>query len=229
LGPSLSIVIPAWNEEAVIGRTLGTLCALTAGRSDVEIIVSISGDDRTEEVASGFPVMTCRTGKGRAIQMNAGASKASGTTLYFLHADTIPPATFCNDILDAVHAGHPAGCFRMEFDDPHWIMQLYGWFTQFPLPVFRGGDQSLFVTRALFSKIGGFDEQLQVMEDIDIIERIRSHADFHILDSHVTTSSRKYQVNGMLRLQAIFGMVHLMYAFGCDQEEIRNFYRNSIL
>jgi rSAM/selenodomain-associated transferase 2 len=225
--PVLSIVIPAWNEEALIGRTLETLCDLTAARSDVEIIVSISGDDRSEEIASGFPVLTCRSGKGRSIQMNAGASKASGTILYFLHADTAPPATFCSDILDAVRQGHPAGCFRMEFDDPHWIMQLYGWFTQFPLPVCRGGDQSLFITRSLFSGIGGFDEKMQVMEDIEIIERIQRHADFHILDSHVTTSSRRYQVNGMLRLQAIFGMVHLMYALGSDQEEITDFYRNS--
>ncbi len=226
--PALSIVVPAWNEEAVIGRTLEALCAVTAGRNDVEIIVSISGEDRTEEIAAGFPVTTCRSGRGRALQMNAGASHTSGTILYFLHADTIPPPTFCTDILEAVHQGHFAGCFRMEFDDPHWIMQLYGWFTQFPLPVCRGGDQSLFITRSLFSEIGGFDENLPVMEDIEIIERIQRHTDFHILDNHVTTSSRKYQVNGMLRLQAIFGMVHLMYAFGCDPEEIRNFYRDSI-
>ena len=228
MAPGLSIVIPAWNEEAVIGRTLETVCAATAGRNDAEIIVSVSGDDRTAEIASGFPVVVCHSGKGRAIQMNTGASKAPGKVLYFLHADTTPPTTFCDDILNAVRQGHTAGCFRMEFDDPHWIMQIYGWFTQFPLAVCRGGDQSLFITRELFTQIGGFDETMQVMEDIEIIERIQRHAQFHILDRCVTTSSRRYHDNGMLRLQAVFGMIHLMYAFGYDQEEIRKFYRDSI-
>ncbi|NTV01680.1 MAG: glycosyltransferase [Chlorobiaceae bacterium] len=228
MGTELSIVIPAWNEEAVIGRTLEAICAATAGRNDVEIVVSVSGDDRTAGIASGFPAIVCRSEKGRGIQMNTGAEHASGRILYFLHADTIPPPTFCDDILDAVRAGHPAGCFRMEFDDPHWIMQLYGWFTQFPLTVCRGGDQSLFITRQLFKEIGGFDASMQVMEDIEIIERIEHRVPLRILDRAVTTSARKYRENGMIQLQAVFGMIHLMYALGFDQEEIRSFYRNAV-
>lgn len=228
MGPELSIIIPAWNEEAGIGRTLATLCALVEGRNDVEIIISVSGDDRTASIASGYPVAVCRSEQGRAIQLNAGAARSSGQILYFLHADTTPPPTFCDDILGAVGNGHQAGCFRMEFDEPHWIMQLYGWFTQFPLTVCRGGDQSLFITRRLFTKIGGFDPTMQVMEDIEIIGRIERHAPFHILDRQVTTSARKYRANGMIGLQATFGMLHLMYALGCSQEELEAFYRRSV-
>jgi rSAM/selenodomain-associated transferase 2 len=227
--PELSIVIPAWNEEACIGRTLESILAITGMRSDTEIILSVSGDDRTADIAAGFPVTVCRSEKGRAIQMNTGASLASGSILYFLHADTIPPPSFCDDILDAVHQGRQAGCFQMNFDDPHWIMQLFGWFTQFPLPICRGGDQSLFITRELFTQIGGFNQSLQVMEDIEIIERIQRQAVFHILDNRVTTSSRKYHDNGILKLQAVFGTIHLMYALGCSQEDIREFYRNSVV
>ncbi|NTU57809.1 MAG: glycosyltransferase family 2 protein [Chlorobiaceae bacterium] len=225
--PELSIVIPAWNEEACIGRTLESVLAVTEQRGDAEIVVSVSGDDRTAEIASGFPVTVCRSEKGRATQMNAGASMTSGTVLYFLHADTTPPSSFCDDILNAVHNGRTAGCFQMDFDDPHWIMQLYGWFTQFPLPICRGGDQSLFITRELFMKIGGFNPSMQVMEDIEIIEKIQRHTEFHILNSRVTTSSRRYHDNGMLQLQAVFGTIHLMYALGVSQEEIIRFYRNS--
>ena len=228
MAPALSIVIPAWNEEAVIGRTLEALAAALAGRNDTEIVVSVSGHDRTAEIASGFPVLVMESERGRAVQMNAGAAKASGEVLYFLHADTIPPLSFCDDILEAVRQGHDAGCFQMEFDDPHWLMQLYGWFTQFPLTICRGGDQSLFISREFFMEIGGFDETLQVMEDIEFIERIQRHRPFHILGGRVMTSSRKYHANGMLRLQGIFGMVHLMYALGYDQESIRKFYRDSV-
>jgi rSAM/selenodomain-associated transferase 2 len=227
--PELSIVIPAWNEESCIGRTLDSILAVTGKRSDTEIIVCVSGDDRTAEIASGFPVTVCRSEKGRAVQMNTGAARASGAILYFLHADTVPPESFCDDILDAVRQGREAGCFQMNFDDPDWLMQLYGWFTQFPLPICRGGDQSLFIMKELFWRIGGFKQSLQVMEDIEIIERIQRHAGFHILDSRVTTSSRKYHDNGILRLQAIFGTIHLMYALGFSQEDIRDFYRNSVV
>lgn len=224
----LSIIIPAWNEETGITRTLETLLALTAGRGDTEIIVSVSGDDRTEAIARTFPVVVCRSEKGRAVQMNAGAKLATGSILYFLHADTTPPPSFCDDIFSAIERGARAGCFRMTFDDPDWLMQLYGWFTQFPLPVCRGGDQSLFITKELLGQIGGFDEKLQIMEDIEIIDRIQRHTGFHILDSTVVTSARKYQANGTVRLQAIFGTIHLMYALGFSQKDIVAFYRDSI-
>ena len=224
----LSIIIPAWNEEAGIARTLETLLGLTAGREDTEIIVSVSGNDRTEAIARTFPVAVCRSEKGRAVQMNSGAKIASGEVLYFLHADTTPPPSFCDDILAAIGRGEMAGCFRMTFDDPDWLMQLYGWFTQFPLQLCRGGDQSLFITKALFERIGGFDERLRIMEDIEIIERIQRYAEFHILDSTVVTSARKYHANGAIRLQAIFGTIHLMYALGFSQEDIQKFYRDSI-
>ncbi|NTW53463.1 MAG: glycosyltransferase [Chlorobaculum sp.] len=226
--PRLSIIIPAWNEEAGIARTLETLLGFTVGRGDTEIIVSISGNDRTEAIARTYPVTVCRSEKGRAVQMNAGAKIASGMMLYFLHADTTPPPSFRDDILAAIERGAEAGCFRMTFDDADWLMQLYGWCTQFPLPVCRGGDQSLFITRKLFERIGGFDEKLQIMEDIEIIERIQRHAEFHILDSTVVTSARKYHANGTIRLQAIFGTIHLMYALGFSQEDIQKFYSDSI-
>lgn len=226
--PILSIVIPAWNEEACIGRTLDTLCSLTSKRREVEIILSVSGEDRTAEIAARYPVTVCRSEKGRALQMNTGASKANGSILYFLHADTTPSPNFCDDIIDAVSHGAEAGCFRMNFDDPHWMMTLFGWFTQFPLTICRGGDQSLFITKSLFETIGMFDESMQVMEDIEILERIEKHAPLHILESCVTTSARKYHEIGMIRLQTIFGMMHFMYAAGYDPEEIRKFYQNSI-
>jgi rSAM/selenodomain-associated transferase 2 len=225
----ISIIIPTYNEEKGIGRTLEAILRLTSGRTDAEIIVSDAGNDRTAEIASALPVTLCRSEKGRAIQMNRGAAASAGSIFYFLHADTIPPSSFLDDILDTVRSGHQAGCFRMKFDDPDPIMDFYGWCTRLPFPICRGGDQSLFITRELFGRTGGFDESMQVMEDIDIIARIERYAPFHILDPHVTTSSRKYHANGKIRLQALFGMIHLMYACGYDQHDLIQFYRNNIV
>jgi len=224
----ISIIIPTYNEEAGIARTLENLLAVTGRYDDVEIIVCDAGSDRTAEIVPTFPVTLCRSEKGRARQMNAGARLARYQMLYFLHADTLPPERFVDDILDAVESGKEAGCFRMQFDDPHPIMTLFGWFTRVPLSICRGGDQSLFITGELFDAIGGFDERMLVMEDIDIIKRIERRSAFHILDSHVVTSARKYHKNGILRLQAIFGTIHLMYALGYDQASIIRYYQENI-
>ena len=160
--------------------------------------------------------------------MNTGARSAKGDILYFLHADTLAPETFIDDIRSAVRDEKKAGCFRMNFNDSDPIMCLYGWFTQFPLMICRGGDQSLFIDKSLFQEIGGFDETHLVMEDIDIINRIEQRAEFHILETEVTTSARRYHQNGIIRLQLIFGTIHLMYALGCDQETIIRYYRENI-
>lgn len=228
MGIPVSIIIPTFNEEEGIARTLETLLKITAKYGNVEIIVCDAGADRTSAIVSSFPVTLCRSGKGRARQLNAGAALAKHDILYFLHADTLPPDSFVDDILSAVNNGKKAGCFQMQFDDPHPLMSLFGWFTRFPFPLCRGGDQSLFITKELFLSIGGFNETMQVMEDIDIISRIGQRTPFHILDNPVTTSARKYHNNGMIQLQMSFGTIHLMYALGFDQETIMRFYKENI-
>lgn len=227
--PTISIIIPTCNEEAIIARSLQTLLAITERSEGIEIIVSDASSDRTPDILSRFPVMLCRSAKGRAMQMNNGARLAGGDILYFLHADTLPPETFIDDIRSAAASGKKAGCFRMSFDDDHPVMTLFGWFTQFPLMICRGGDQSLFIDRKLFAAIEGFDETMLIMEDYNIIDRIEQHQQFHILEQQVTTSARKYHRNGIIRLQIIFGTLHLMYALGFDQESIIRHYRENII
>ncbi|MEI7787307.1 MAG: TIGR04283 family arsenosugar biosynthesis glycosyltransferase [Chlorobiaceae bacterium] len=226
---SISIIIPTYNEEAIIAQSLKTLLSITEQSGEVEIIISDASNDETPMILSDFQVTVCRSEKGRAIQMNTGARLAQGDILYFLHADTLPPETFIDNIRSASADGKKAGCFRMDFNDSNPVMSLYGWFTQFPLMVCRGGDQSLFIDKSLFHDIGGFDETMMVMEDINIITRIEQHERFHILENQVTTSARRYHQNGIIRLQLIFGTIHLMYALGCDQETIIRYYRDNII
>lgn len=223
-----SIIIPTFAEESTISGTLTGICNAVRDRNDTEIIVSDAGEDRTAAIASGFPVRVVRSPKGRAVQMNRGAEAATGDLFYFIHADTRPPERFVDKILSALAEGSEAGCFQLTFDDPHWLMQTYGWFTRFPFPVCRGGDQSLFITKSLFGRIGGFDESLRIMEDIDIIERIGRETPFRILPHNVVTSARKYRINGRVRLQLIFGFIHLFHALGFDQDIIAKYYSDNI-
>jgi len=227
--PTISIIIPTCNEEALIAGSLLNLLAMTKMSEGLEIIVSDASTDGTPEILSSFPVTVCPSAKGRAIQMNCAARLAEGEILYFLHADTLPPETFVEDIRSANTTGKKAGCFRMSFDDNHPLMTLFGWFTRFPFLICRGGDQSLFLEKGLFHRIGGFDETMLIMEDYDIITRIERLEQFHILDSEVTTSARKYLRNGIIPLQMSFGTIHLMYALGFDQAAIIRYYRENIL
>ena len=226
--PTISIIMPTCNEEAIIARTLQRLLAITENSGGIEIIVSDASSDKTPDILSSFPVTICHSAKGRATQMNYAARLAGGEILYFLHADSLPPKTFVEDIRSASATGKRAGCFRMSFDDDHPLMSLFGWFTQFPLLICRGGDQSLFIDKTLFNSIGGFDESKLIMEDYDIITRIERIERFHILETEVTTSARKYHRNGIIPLQMSFGTIHLMYALGFDQAAIIRYYSENI-
>ncbi len=221
--------MPTCNEEAIIARSLECLLATTKKSEGIEIIVSDASTDDTPNILSTFPVTVCHSAKGRATQMNCGARLAEGDIIYFLHADTRPPETFVEDIRSAAAEGKKAGCFRMSFDDNHPLMSLFGWFTRFPLLICRGGDQSLFIDKTLFLGIGGFNEALLIMEDYDIITRIEQREQFHILETEVTTSARKYHRNGIIPLQMSFGTMHLMYALGFDQEALVEYYREHIV
>ena len=150
--------------------------------------------------------------------MNLGASNASGDILYFLHADTYPPAEFATKIVKAINQGAAFGCFRLCFDWRHWFLSLNSWFTRFNINVFRFGDQSLFVTRQSFANIEGYNEQLRLFEDQEIIGRLKTQGPFRLLPAVVVTSARKYRKNGPFRLQLVYYLLYLLYSLGFTQE-----------
>ena len=86
--------------------------------------------------------------------MNYGAKLAKGDILYFLHADSFPPANFDQQIINEIDKNNYAGCFRLKFDnDDHFLLKISSWSTRINLQLFRGGDQSLFITKAIFNEI----------------------------------------------------------------------------
>jgi GT2 family glycosyltransferase len=160
--------------------------------------------------------------------MNAGASLAKGEILYFLHADSIPPMGFISRILEAMNGGAVSGCFRLAFDHDHWFLRANSWFTRFNVNAVRFGDQSLFVTREVFQKSGGFSENLLMMEDQEIIHRLRMHGRFRVMHDAVVTSARKYIDNGVYRMQGIFYTIWLLYYLGYSQQRLLKLHRKLI-
>lgn len=222
----ISIIIPAYNEADNIGQLIDFLSTHSKGEQTEIIVVDGGSDDDTVRMAQNHGARTITSPqKGRAKQMNFGADNARGEVLYFLHADTFPPPTFIAEIKDKMNRGFDCGCFRLSFDNRHPALRFYAWFTRFNIDAFRFGDQSLFAKKALFCKINGFNEKLLVMEDQEIVTRLKNHAQFGIIKKAVVTSSRKYQQFGVFRLQLIFSIIVVLFYLNISQEVLVHFYK----
>jgi len=225
----ISIIIPTYNEAEQIAQTILKTHKANDGHQ-IEIIVADGGStDETVSIAEECGATTLISDqKGRAAQMNKVASVAKGDVLYFLHADSIPPKNFTGSILNAVNKNFSSGCFRLSFDHSHWFLKANCWFTRFDVNAVRFGDQSLFVTKDVFQKIGGFNESLLMMEDQEIIHRIKKHGRFKVMNGIVTTSARKYLDNGIYRMQAIFYRIWLLYYLGFSQKYLLKLHRRLV-
>lgn len=224
---SISIIIPTFNEASVIDKLVGFLISNNNGMVK-EIIVSDGGStDETVELATkaGAQVVTSPQ-KGRSAQMNYGASCATGDILYFIHADTCPPASFATDIMQAIQDGYSFGRYRTKFDSSQKILLFNAWFTRFDLFICYGGDQTLFMDRKLFEQIGGFNTSMRIMEDYDIIIRAKSTgARYRIFPSAALVSARKYETNSWLRVQTANYTIIRMYKKGASQNEMVQRYK----
>lgn len=226
----ISVIIPVYNEEAIIGNTLRYLKSILEPDKIKEIIVVDGGsiDNSVSEAKKEGALVKVSSRKGRAAQMNEGARIASGSILYFLHADSTPPTLFATDITEAIKDGYPIGCYRLRFDLDHWFLKANAWFTRFDVNAFRYGDQSLFVTKEIFLKAGGFCEEHIVMEDQEIIKRLRKYGNFFIIPREVVTSARKYITNGVFKMQGIFYLMYFIYQLGYSQEKLLALFRKLV-
>lgn len=226
----ISIIIPVYNEAEGIRNFLDELTERAENDEQIEIIIvdGQSTDNTVDKIKKAGITPITDFGKGRARQLNAGAHRAKGDILYFLHADTLPPFGFPNIIRKEVENGTESGNFRLKFDTGHFLMRSYGWFTRFDLLPFRFGDQSIFVTRTAHEETGPYKEDHIVMEDNEYIRRLRKRGNFKVLKHSVTTSARKYQENGFVRLQLIFTLIFVLYYAGVSQEKLVEVYRKLI-
>jgi len=224
----ISVIIPTFNEEKSIASLIKYLTIY--GKKAIEIIIADGGStDSTIEIAKKTSATIIHAPeKGRAKQMNVGAEHATFEILYFLHADTYPPKSFHDDIIEAVGKEFKSGCYRLAFDNNHPMLSFYAWFTRFDIDIFRFGDQSLFVTKEIFEQVNRFDESLMVMEDQEIVRSIKKRTKFHIFKKSVTTSARTYERIGFLKLQFIFTLLLLMYYLKIDQHKIVRYYFHKI-
>ena len=223
----ISIIVPTYNEAKKIGNTINNLLSAFDKENISEIIIADGGsNDNTVEIAQNlFAKTIIISAKNRAVQLNAGASIAVSEILFFLHADSIPPPGYSRKIIEAVNNKYQSGCFRLLFDHDHWFLKANAWFTRFNVDAVRFGDQGLFVTKDVFKKCGGYNEALSIMEDQEIIHRLKKNSSFKVIDDYITTSARKYLANGIYKTQGTFFIIWLLYYLGVSQKRLLKLYR----
>jgi rSAM/selenodomain-associated transferase 2 len=243
----ISIIIPILNEAETIEKLLNYLIEHSSKQNIAEIIVVDGGStDASKDIISKFylyreanpetssglmnqtKIILVNSSKGRAKQMNTGSKVATGSILYFLHADSFPPKDFDQHIINEVENGHLAGCFRLQFDHSHWWLRLASWLTQFHWRACRGGDQSQFITKDLFDDIGGFDESYIIYEDNILINELYSRKLFKVINKKLRTSARRYEKHGIWKLQYHFWAIYVKKWLGASAEDLHNYYKKYI-
>lgn len=221
--PVISVIIPALNEEAEIAHAVAAI----AGEPGVEVIVSDGGSrDRTAIMAMAAGARLVPSPPGRGGQQNAGARKARGRILLFLHVDTRLPENFSAQIIAALTQPEvTAGAFRFAVEAGgrrfRLLEALVNWRAElWQLPY---GDQALFMTAARFAAIGGFKE-IPLCEDLELVLRLGKLGRIAMLANPATTSARRWQRLGFFRTAIINQLILLGFLCRIAPERLARWY-----
>jgi hypothetical protein len=219
----ISIIVPALNEAPYITATLQSA---RRGRPHEILVVDGGSTDDTVALARAAGVQVIQSQPGRARQMNAGAAQAAGNTLVFLHADTLLPGDYPEVVAGTLRdPAVAAGAFRFQMGEKlagqwliEWAANLRSQRRQSPY-----GDQALFLRRSLFEEIGGF-AGLPIMEDCEIVRRLRKRGRVVTASAPAITSGRRWRRLGLVRTTLINQLVILGYLGGVSPERLAALY-----
>ena len=215
----ISVVIPALDEESNLAAAIASV------RADAEVIV-VDGGSRDGTIAAalaaGARVLLGPRGRGR--QLGAGAAAARGGWLVFLHADTRLESGWAAALL-ALGEGVAGGAFGFAVDSPRrafrWIetgVRLRCALLRLPY-----GDQAVFARRAAYERAGGF-APLPLMEDVDLVRRLRRVGALAFPPVRAVTSARRWEERGLVGTTLLNWTLLGMYALGWPPERLAKLY-----
>jgi rSAM/selenodomain-associated transferase 2 len=221
----LSIIIPVLNEGDSIAAALDALADLRALGTEV-IVVDGGSRDATVERAQLRADRVVLAPRGRALQMNAGAERASGDVLLFLHADTRLPAEAARLVLNGLDQSRRVwGRFDVKIDGRSRLLPVVAWLMRLRsrLTGIATGDQAIFLRREAFQVVGGFPT-IALMEDIAICKRLKRLGRPLCLRACVTTSGRRWEKHGVLSTILLMWRLRFAYFLGADPKQLARQY-----
>jgi rSAM/selenodomain-associated transferase 2 len=239
---SLSVIIPTRNEAGSLGGTLASVAGLDPPALEVIVVDAGSGDaTRAIATAAGAVVVSCATA-GRAHQMNAGARRARGRLLCFLHADTLVPidlvAVAERVLADEAIAAAGFVSLMSGPDTTRWGISALNLLKTHLAPLLfrphlylRGlrllfGDQVILCRRRTFLAVGGFDEALPLLEDGDLCLRLLSQGRIRLINRVVLSSDRRVRRWGAARAAAIYLSIGVLWGLGVPPARMKRFYED---
>jgi rSAM/selenodomain-associated transferase 2 len=224
---SVSIIIPTRRLDRHIQPCIDSCRRSLPG---AEIIIVVASADPVVAASADVPgvvegmsrVVYARRGRGP--QCNAGARVARGELFLFLHDDcTLPECT--ERLLESSFERTDAelACFRLRFDEAHWLLGAYAWFSRFDSILTSFGDQGILIRRRHFDLLGGFPDW-PLFEDVELLRRARRLSRIRKLPGAVTTSAVRFLRNGILLQQLMNGRLILLYLLGVPPSRLAESY-----
>ena len=220
-----SIIMPVLNEEAVLERYLLPLTQQCTPHEYELLIVDGGSTDETVTIAERYGTVIY-SARGRATQMNCGAKAARGDILLFLHADTLLPDNAFDAIEQALASPRVvAGAFKLCFNCDKLLYKLVAYATNLRSRITNvfTGDQAYFIRVESFRAIGGYPDQ-PLMEDLEIIARLRTIGRVVLVPHYVTTSARRHEQTGLLRSVLFMWYLRTLYRFGTSPLRLQKMY-----
>lgn len=224
--PKFSIIVPVLHEAERINDLIGHLRQLDSEKSCEIIVVDGARERDTLEAIHTNDVVKISSEKGRAKQMNVGASVARGKILVFLHADTELPIGALKKMDAVVEKGYMAGAFDLGIQSNQLIFKVIAFLGSLRSRLNRipYGDQAIFIQKEYFSKIGGYKE-VPLMEDVELMRRIkRSGNKIWIVYDRVVTSPRRWEKEGVIYCILRNWILQTLYFLGVPADRLARFY-----
>lgn len=226
---SLSVIVPVWHEAESIQTTLRPLAPLRDAGHEV-IVVDGGSDDGTVTKAEPLCDRVLVSGRGRALQMNEGASVARGNVLLFLHADTQLPDSALDRLSRFHHDGERHwGRFDVRLSGRRPLFRVIAWLMNHrsQLTGIATGDQAMFVKRSTFEALGGF-EPIPLMEDVELSSRLKLVSRPYCIHAPVVTDSRRWEQQGAWHTIWLMWKLRWRYWRGESPESLAAMYRSDI-
>ena len=223
-GVRISVIIPALNEAGIIEATLvHTLKTLAPHEL---FVVDTGSTDATEQIAAPYAlVLSGAITRGGGL--NVAAARATGDVLLFLHADTLLPPDAARVIGQALYDPLViGGAFRLRLDDPRLRGRLVAGSVNLRSRLLTTffGDQAMFVRREVFLRAGGF-RQWSVMEDLEILSRLRRYGRLTLVNAAVLTSARRHRRRGWVKTIATIWLISLLFRLGVPGQAMIGLYK----